>query len=302
MPPTRDCLALSFELRGLDPQRAEAACQELGAFAVTFSDARNDAVLEPGVGELRLWPATRLQALFAGDADGSSLSARLAGTLELEPQRIELDWLAARAWEREWLRDFHALRFGRRLWICPRHEQVSERGAVVVTLDPGLAFGTGSHPSTALCLEWLDASVTPGMTLIDYGSGSGILAIAAARLGAGHVAAFDIDPQALLATTENAAANGVAGRLSVHSDAATLPPHNQALVANILAGPLCELAPRFAARVRAGGQLLVAGILAEQAEVVADAYAPWFDVVPWAERDGWVALAGQRKSDVHGLS
>jgi ribosomal protein L11 methyltransferase len=299
---TRDCLALSFELRGLDPLRAEAACQELGAFAVTFSDARDDAVLEPGVGEVRLWPATRLQALFAGDADGVSLSTRLAGALELEPDRVERQFLGDRAWEREWLRDFHALRFGSRLWICPRHEQVTERGAVVVTLDPGLAFGTGSHPSTALCLEWLDAHVTLGLTLIDYGSGSGILGIAAARLGAAHVAAFDIDPQALLATTENAAANGVAGRLSVHAEAASLPQANQALLANILAAPLCELAPRFAGLVRPDGDILLAGILAEQAEVVADAYAPWFDIAPWAQRDGWVALAGRRMSDVHRLS
>ena len=298
----RDCLALSFELRGLDPQRAEAACQSLGAFAVTFSDARDDAVLEPGVGEVRLWPATRLQALFPGDADGTALSEQLAGALEFESDRVDRQLLGARAWEREWLRDFHALRFGSRLWICPRHEQVTERGAVVVTLDPGLAFGTGTHPSTALCLEWLDAEVTPAMTLVDYGSGSGILGIAAARLGAAHVAAFDIDPQALLATTENAAANGVAGRVSVHAEAATLPGANRALVANILAGPLCELAPQFAGLVRPAGQVLLAGILAEQAEVVADAYAPWFDIVPWGERDGWVALAGGRMSDVHGLS
>jgi ribosomal protein L11 methyltransferase len=302
MPQSRDCLALSFELRGLDPQRAEAACQDLGAFAVTYSDARDDAVLEPGVGELRLWPATRLQALFAGDADGVSLSTRLAGALELEPDRVERQVLGERAWEREWLRDFHALRFGSRLWICPRHEQVTERGAVVVTLDPGLAFGTGTHPSTALCLEWLDALVTSALTLIDYGSGSGILGIAAARLGAAHVAAFDIDPQALLATAENAAANGVAGRLSVHADAATLPQGNHALLANILAAPLCELAPRFAGWVRPNGQILLAGILAEQAEVVADAYAPWFDIAPWAQREGWVALAGSRISDVHRLS
>jgi ribosomal protein L11 methyltransferase len=302
MPHTRDCLALSFELRGLDPQHAEAACEALGAFAVTFSDARDDAVLEPGVGEVRLWPATRLQALFAGDADGVDLSVRLAGALEFEPDRVDRQLLGARAWEREWLRDFHALRFGSRLWICPRHEQVTEPGAVVVTLDPGLAFGTGTHPSTALCLEWLDAQLISGRTVVDYGSGSGVLGIAAARLGAAHVAAFDIDPQALLATTENAAANGVAGRVSVHADAATLPGENQLLVANILAGPLCELAGRFAGLVRPGGLLLVAGILAEQAEVVAHAYAPWFDIAPWAERDGWVALAGGRMSDVHGLS
>ncbi len=302
MPHTRDCLALSFELRGLDPQRAEAACQELGAFAISFSDARDDAVLEPGVGEVRLWPATRLQALFAGDADGAGLSARLAGALDFEPDRVAREWLGDRAWEREWLRDFHALRFGSRLWICPRHEQVSEPDAVIVTLDPGLAFGTGTHPSTALCLEWLDAKITPGMKLVDFGSGSGVLGIAAALLGAAQVAAFDIDPQALLATAENAAANGVAGQVSVHSDAATLPTGNEVLVANILAGTLSELAPQLAGLLRPGGQLLLAGILTEQAEVVAEAYAPWFDIAPWAEREGWVALAGGKTSDVHGLS
>jgi ribosomal protein L11 methyltransferase len=297
-----DCLALSFELRGLDPQRAEAACQELGAFAITLSDARDDAVLEPGVGEVRLWPATRLQALFAGDADGADLSARLSGALEFTPDRVALEWLGGRAWEREWLRDFHALRFGTRLWICPRHEQVTEPGAVVVTLDPGLAFGTGSHPSTALCLRWLDAHVAPGMSLIDYGSGSGILGIAAARLGAARVAAYDIDPQAVLATAENAAANGVAGRLVVHTDENQLPAANEVLVANIVAGPLCELASRFAALVRPGGKILLAGILAEQQEVVTDAYAPWFHVASWGEMAGWVALAGSRSKDVYGLS
>ncbi len=300
--PTGDCLALSFELRGLDPQRAESACQALGAFAVTFSDAHDDAVLEPGVGEVRLWPATRLQALFAADADAPALTAGLAQELGFSVDRIEGQVLSSRAWEREWLRDFHALRFGSRLWICPRHEQVSEPGAIIVTLDPGLAFGTGTHPSTALCLEWLDQHVTPDMTMIDYGSGSGILGIAAARLGAARVASFDIDPQATLATAENAAANGVAGQLSVHAQAATLPEENHALVANILAGPLVELAPRFAGWVRPGGKILLAGILAEQSEVVAKAYAPWFDIAPWAQRDGWVALSGNRNAYVHRLS
>jgi ribosomal protein L11 methyltransferase len=295
-------MALSFELRGLDPQRAEAACQDLGAFAVTFSDARDDAVLEPAIGEVRLWPATRLQALFAGDADGAVLSARLSEALELEPERVALRPIESRAWEREWLRDFHALRFGERLWVCPRHEQVSEANAVVVTLDPGLAFGTGTHPSTALCLGWLDAQVADGISLIDYGSGSGILGIAAARLGADRVSAYDTDPQALLATAENAAANGVAGRLTVHADGEQLPAGVDALVANILAGPLCDLAARFAVLVRPGGKLLLAGILTGQAEDVTDAYAPWFDIAPWGEREAWVALAGIRTRNVYGLS
>ena len=298
----KGCLALSFELRGLDPQRAEAACLELGAVAITFSDSRDDAVLEPDLGEVRLWPATRLQALFASDADATAITAQLAGALELEAGRVDLQLLGARNWEREWLRDFHALRFGRRLWICPRHEQVQQPEAVVVTLDPGLAFGTGTHPSTALCLAWLDAQLRPGMTVIDYGCGSGVLGIAAAMLGAAHVAAFDIDPQALLATAENAAVNGVGERLAVHAHAAELPLASDLLVANILAGPLCELAAHFAGRLRAGGAILLAGILSDQAEAVASAYAPWFDISPCGERTGWVALAGTRKGDVHGLS
>jgi ribosomal protein L11 methyltransferase len=302
MSASRDCLALSFELQELDPQRAEAACQTLGAFAVTFSDAHDDAVLEPAVGEVRLWRTTRVQALFEGDADGGRLSEQLAGALQMEVTRVDQKLLGARAWEREWLRDFHAQRFGARLWICPRHEHVSESGAIVVTLDPGLAFGTGSHPSTALCLEWLDANLRMGTSMIDYGSGSGILGIAAARLGAKRVAAFDIDPQALLATAENAAANGVAGRLSICADPAELPTDNDLLVANILAGPLCEMASRFAGLVHRGGRILLAGILAEQAEAVAAAYVPWFDVHSWGGREGWVALTGNRKSDVHGLS
>ena len=299
---SQDCLALSFELRGLDAERAEAACQALGAFAVTFSDVHDDAVLEPGVGEVRLWPATRLQALFAADSDGASLSARLAKSLELDPDRVASQRLAARAWEREWLKDFHAQRFGERLWVCPRHESVSEPQAIVVTLDPGLAFGTGTHASTALCLGWLDANLKAGSTVIDYGSGSGILGIAAARLGAARVAAFDIDPQALLATAENAMANGIASRVVIHADKAQLPHDNDLLIANILAGTLCELASGFAQLVHRGGEILLAGILTEQAQAVAAAYIPWFDVAPWGERDGWVALAGVRKSDVHGLS
>lgn len=297
-----DYLALSFELGGLEPQRAEAACLELGALAITFSDSRDDPVLEPAPGEVRLWPATRLQALFAEHADCAALSSRLAAILQLEAGRIAAQILADRAWEREWLRDFHAMRFGRRLWVCPHHEQVADRAAALVKLDPGLAFGTGTHASTALCLEWLDAHLRPGMAVIDYGSGSGILGIAAAVLGATRVDAFDIDPQARLATAENAAANGLGRRLRAHADAAQLPSAVDLLMANILARPLCELAPDFAQRLRPGGQIVLAGILSEQAEAVACVYAPWFDIAPCGARDGWVALAGIRKIDVHSLS
>jgi ribosomal protein L11 methyltransferase len=291
-----DYLALSFELRGLDAARAEGACLALGAQAITFSDAHDDAVLEPGVGEVRLWPATQLQALYPADADAAALADGLARELGLEAHRIETRLLADRPWEREWLRDFHARRFGSRLWVCPTHEKVREPGAVVVRLDPGLAFGTGTHPSTALCLEWLDANLPAGASVIDYGCGSGVLAIAASLLGAARVDAFDIDPQALLATGDNAAANRTGARLIVHADAARLPKRADVLVANILARTLCELAGDFATRLAPGGTILLAGILAEQAEAVACVYASWFDMARCGERDGWVALAGARKS------
>ena len=295
-------LALCFELRGLDAQRAERACLELGALALSYSDSGDEPVLEPAPGELRLWPRTRLQALFSAEANGQALSEALARELRLERGRIETELLADRAWEREWLRDFHALRFGRRLWVCPRHEQVSASDAIVLRLDPGLAFGTGTHASTALCLDWLDAHLRPGRRVIDYGSGSGILGIAAALLGAAQVDAFDIDPQALLATAENAATNGVSDRLRVHHEAQDLPAKADLLIANILASSLCALAEEFAAHLDTGGEVLLAGILTDQADVVAAVYAPWFDIAPCGAREGWIALAGSRRKHVHRLS
>ncbi|MCC7463939.1 MAG: 50S ribosomal protein L11 methyltransferase [Gammaproteobacteria bacterium] len=290
-------LALSFDLGTADTADVEAACFASGALAITFGDARDDAVLEPAPGEVRLWPATRVTALYAAETSSAAVLADLAIRLGLHAARIEARCIADRVWEREWLQDFHAMRFGQRLWICPRHEGVSDNDAVVVQLDPGLAFGTGTHPSTALCLEWLDAAALADRTVIDYGCGSGVLAIAAARLGAASVAAFDIDPQALLATQQNAAANDVAAVVAVCESAAALPVNADVLLANILAGTLIELAARFAGHVRPGGALLLAGILAIQAEAVTTAYKPWFDMDIFGARDGWVALRGTRCQD-----
>jgi ribosomal protein L11 methyltransferase len=198
-----------------------------------------------------------------------------------------------KVWEREWLKDFHALRCGERLWICPRHESVPDPHAVVVHLDPGLAFGTGNHATTALCLEWLDAHVRSGARVIDYGCGSGILALAAVKLGAARAFCFDIDPQALIATRDNAGANAVA--ITVHDTAATLPGESDVLLANILAMPLCELAPHFATLLRPGGQVVLAGLMAHEVADVTAAYATWFDVAAYGYRDGWVCLAGRRR-------
>lgn len=288
-------IELSFELRDLDAEIAENACFESGATSVTFSDLRDDPVLEPAPGEFRLWPATRLQALFAGDVDAPRTVAALAAALAIPVDQIAVHPIEDRVWEREWLKDFHAMRFGQRLWIVPHHETVTDSGAVMVKLDPGLAFGTGTHPTTALCLEWMEGNLQQGSTVIDYGCGSGILAIAAAKLGARHASCFDIDPQALIATRDNATANEVGNRVQVYEAPEDLPRLVDLLVANILSGPLCELAPSFAALVRPGGSLLLAGLMEHQAAEVAEAHSAWFDMRPFGKRDDWVGLSGRRR-------
>lgn len=287
-------VTLSFELGALDLERAEDACFECGALAVTLSDCRDDAVLEPLPGEVRIWPATRVQALFADGLDVPQLQRQLAAALQLPPDAILADAVPDKAWEREWLRDFHALRFGRRLWVRPSHEQVTDPDAVVVELDPGLAFGTGTHASTALCLEWLDSLNETPARVIDYGCGSGILGIAALKLGVGEVQAFDIDPQALLATRENAQRNGVESRLRIVSGAADLERGCDVLLANILAGTLIELAAELCSLLRPGGRYVLAGILADQQDDVARAFEAWSDVRLFARRGDWIALTGTR--------
>jgi ribosomal protein L11 methyltransferase len=288
---------LSFELGALDPNLAEECCFDHGATSVTYVDAHDDPVLEPLPGEFRLWPTTRLRALFAGDTDPQAVIIGLSAELKVEPGSVQAEHIEDRAWEREWLRDFHAMRFGQRLWICPHHEQVTEPDAVVVRMDPGLAFGTGTHPTTALCLEWLERNTTDGQRVIDFGCGSGVLAVAALKLGAREAHCFDIDPQALLATHANALANEVQSRLTVHETADGLPRGVDVLVANILSGPLCDLAPAFGALVRDGGSIVLAGLLEHEAADVTQAYGAWFDIHPFEVREGWSGLAGKRKTN-----
>jgi ribosomal protein L11 methyltransferase len=252
--------------------------------------------LEPLPGEFRLWPNTRLRALFPHDTDAQAVAKALTEALNIPAGGLRTERIEDRAWEREWLRDFHAMRFGRRLWICPHHEQVTEPGAVVVRMDPGLAFGTGTHPTTALCLEWLDRHIGGGEHLIDFGCGSGVLGIAAVQLGAAAAHCFDIDPQALTATRENSEANGLQSRVSIYETAGGLPTGVDVLVANILSGPLRELAQTFGSLVREGGSIVLAGLLEQQAADVTDAYTAWFDIHPFEVREGWSGLAGKRKS------
>jgi ribosomal protein L11 methyltransferase len=287
-------LELTFDLGALPAERAEEACFAAGALAVTLVDARDDAVLEPAPGEVRLWPATRLTALYAGDAQPSALAIVLCARLGLAPGDIATRMLGDRVWEREWLKDFHAMRFGTRLWVCPSHESVNDAAACIVRLDPGLAFGTGTHPTTALCLTWLDAHLEAGSEVIDYGCGSGILALAAASLGARRVQCFDIDPQALTATRENALRNDVADRVIVCEGDEVLTTADL-LLANILSAPLCRLAARFAELVRPGGHVVLAGLMEDQVAEVTEAYRAWFDMRRFGARDDWVGLAGSRR-------
>lgn len=287
-------LSITIDLDQLDADSAERACFAAGALAVTLTDRRDDAVLEPAPGEIRLWPATRLEATFAQDDATAGTVAALAAALGVPVSRLTVKAVADRVWEREWLADFHAMRFGRRLYVCPTHERVDDPSAVVVSLDPGLAFGTGTHATTALCLEWLDAHLLPGETVIDFGCGSGILAIAAVKLGAARADAHDIDPQALIATRDNALANHVADRVVTHTAIGKLPTGADVVLANILSGPLIELAPQLAALVKPRGRLVLAGLLASQAVEVATAYRSWFDLAATGEREGWTILSGSK--------
>lgn len=273
----------------------EARLLAAGALSVTVGDAGDVPVLEPAPGETPLWPENTLTALFGEDAELAPLGAALTAEFGLVyAPRIEA--VEDQDWERAWMDDFQPMRFGRHLWICPSWHSPPDPEAVNLILDPGLAFGTGTHPTTALCLEWLDANQPEGALALDYGCGSGILSLAALKLGARHVWAVDIDPQALLATQENAERNGIsAGDLYPVSPGGLPPIEADLVIANILSGPLVELAPLLCSHLKPGGRLVLSGILAEQADAVRKAYDACID--RWendALRDGWVRLAGHR--------
>ena len=297
-----------MDLDSLDANDVEGAFLRLGACSVTFSDAGDDPVLEPGPGDTPLWSRTRITGLFSGDTDLDIFRAALRNALgvdQLPEHRIEV--LRDRDWEREWLKDFGPMRFGERLWICPTTDTVGVPSAaiggaapsVVVRLDPGLAFGTGTHATTALCLEWLDGVDLRGKTLLDYGCGSGVLAIAALKLGAAAATGMDIDPQAVTAARQNAACNGEAERLVVVGSDAEIEGRFDVIVANILAGPLVQFADSITSRLSRGGMLALSGVLCEQARVVRAAYASWieFDEPAFREQDGqtWSRLTGRRR-------
>ena len=289
-------LQLTLDIGRSAPEPCEEALFDLGALSVTLEDAADDPVLEPAPGETPLWPTIRVKALFPDDADRQWIATMMGRRLPGTPAP-HFEPVVDKAWEREWLKDFGPMRFGRRLWVCPGGQPAGDPDAVRIELDPGLAFGTGTHPTTAMCLEWLDGHEPTGKDVVDYGCGSGILAIASLKLGAARVLAMDIDPQALIATRENALRNGIDRGLTVTDDPRLPDRSTDLLVANILAGPLVELAPRFAEVVRPGGQVVLSGILAGQADTVTAAYRPCFDISLAATRDGWGLLCGRRRAD-----
>jgi ribosomal protein L11 methyltransferase len=294
-------LQLTLDIGAIDPTPFEDTLLAAGALSITLQDAADDPVLEPAPGTTPLWPNVRLSALFDAAVDPEEICAALRSELPHVAVTPAFETIADRAWEREWLKDFKPMRFGRRLWVCPGEQTIGAADEdpgverCIVRLDPGLAFGTGTHPTTALCMEWLDAASVRGKTVIDYGCGSGILAVAALKLGAAHVLAVDIDLQALAATLDNARRNDVADRLTVQPAAAMTGGPVDMLLANILAEPLEQLAPRLAALVLADGSLVLSGLLREQAQRVAMKYEPWFDMSGAVIRNDWARLDGIRK-------
>lgn len=283
----------------ITPDQAETyedALLEVGAVSVTFMDAEDQPIFEPDLGTTPLWSHTHLLALFEADTDETALVAHLSLLTGGELPQHEIERIEDQDWERSWMDNFKPMRFGRRLWIVPSWHDAPEPQAVNLLLAPGLAFGTGTHPTTALCLEWLDGQELAGQNVLDFGCGSGILAIAALLLGAEQAVGTDIDPQALEASRDNASRNGIdPAKFPVYLPTDLPKAPADVLVANILAGPLVTLAEQLTGLVKPGGLLALSGILAEQAEEVRAAYASAFDLDPTAEREGWIRITGRRR-------
>lgn len=301
-------LELTLQCSEAEQPRYARALEDVGALAVTMLDADADtgnehAILEPGVGETPLWNSVVLTALFDADTDALSLLAAL------DAFDGELDWTRAgfrsvddQDWERAWMDQYVPLRFGARTWIVPWNLEVPDDAgadAAIVRLDPGLAFGSGTHPTTSLCLQWLDALAAEGeldgRTVLDYGCGSGILALAALKLGAAHAVGVDNDPQALLASADNAERNAVGAALEVFLPAEAPQTTYPVVLANILASALDALAEVLAERVMPGGRIALSGILDGQEEELLRRYRPWFEQLAVAREGDWVRIDGIRR-------
>ena len=288
-----------LQLKIISPRRyAESLEDSLlasGAASVTFEDNADQPILEPGLGETPLWDNVKITGLFEAQIDTAKTIATAERKFGNKLPEYKWEQLEDKDWEREWMKNYHAIRCGERLWICPSWQQPPEPDKINLMLDPGLAFGTGTHPTTFMCMQWIDEQDFKDLDVVDYGCGSGILGIATLLMGAKKVIGVDIDPQALLATTENAKRNN----LSDDAMPVFLPkdcPTIQAdiVLANILAGPLAELAPALNDMTKLGGKICLSGILAIQADTVKQAYAAWFDFDPVTTQEEWVRLTATK--------
>jgi len=275
-----------------------------GALSIILADNQNQPVLEPAPGEVRLWQSLRVTGLFAREDSAQAILKRCSDVCEGPLPQHRFENLPDEEWEKSWMAHFKAMQFGRHLWVVPSHVEEPQSSALSIRLDPGLAFGSGTHPTTALCLEWLSnqidvanieaSQLLQGKTVIDYGCGSGILAIAAARLGASRVLAVDIDPQALQATEDNALQNAVGDvieTLNPEQLKAKYPvPEADLLLANILFNPLLMLADEFSCLLAPNGSLVVSGILADQVDALMLRYTKWFISETTRSVDGWSLL------------
>lgn len=271
----------------------ELALENIGAASVTYRDAEDQPILEPAPGETPLWEKLEVVGLFK-DVEAGAIKQALAPLLPQLMNKIYFEKLEDRVWETAWEDHFKPMSFGKRLWICPSSEEPPVKDAVNIILDPGLAFGTGTHPTTAMCLRWLDKIIQGQEIVIDYGCGSGILSLAAIKLGAKLVYAIDNDPQALLATRENAERNNIdPAKIICLSPEAFTAIKADVLVANILANPLMSLAKKFAGYLKEKGKIALSGILYAQHEEVIAAYKPWFHIEGEEIEEDWVSLSGR---------
>ena len=275
-------------------EQAEEVLLDAGALSVTFKDAEDKPVLEPAPGETPLWDKLIITGLFEANTDIDALKQHINNHLGTDIN-LRIEPLEEKDWVRAWMDNYKPMQFGNRLWVCPKHLQPPHPDAVNLMLDPGLAFGTGTHPTTALCLQWLNDASLNDKDVLDYGCGSGVLGIAALLLNAKHCDAVDIDPQALEASIENARANNVIDKIKVMMPEQLEQQQYDVVIANILAGPLTELAESLSNKTKIGGHIVLSGILESQANEIQNAYQNWFILDPVASDNEWIRITGTKK-------
>ena len=287
---------ISFEVKKSETDLVSEVLMGLGSVSITYSDALDDAIYEPPVGQTPLWDNVKVNALFSSEVNQKSIETSISDICNIVV--IDTVTLKDRVWEEECQKDFPSMRFGKRLWVCPSWdaESILSNDSIVIHMDPGLAFGTGTHQTTSLCLEYLDSNPPKNLRVIDFGCGTGILAIAAAKFGAKSVIAIDNDPQAVLSSKENVAKNKCENTITtIHLIDQENDNKCDLLIANILANPLVELEPLFSDLVHTNGMLLLSGILKEQVDRVVKCYSINFSNIEVANKGEWFRISGKRK-------